>query len=50
MDMGILGIVLTIVGLYGSTMAILLSHERRLTRIEGKLDVILQYIRNNRKE
>lgn len=42
-------IIVALIGLYGTTLGILISHERRLTRIEGKIDVILNVINPRNK-
>jgi len=49
MDAVVASLLAAMIGLYGTTIAILISHERRLTRIEAKLDVLIRYL-NDRKE
>jgi len=46
LDAAVLSIVIALVGLYSTIIAILVSHEKRLTRIEAKIDILIRYINN----
>jgi len=45
----VVSIVVAVIGLNGFILKVLFSHEERLTRIEGKIDLIIRFLNKENK-